>query len=451
MNRKKLLWTIILLAGWGIGAQAQTHLYATPAGAGSANGLSWENAYTLQAALTNANNNTVIHLMVGEYTLTSEITIPNGVMVMGGYELTSAGTDTTHKLAPGYNSNWVNPTFCTILSGDYTHRIATVRGTLEGCVVRYGRTTGNGAGALIDGGKVTHCVLMNNMAYNTAETSQAKGGGAYVQNNGQLLNSVLCYNRADNGFGMAGTTGNIVNNTITQNYGTNCGTVADYDGNVYKTVVIGDQCWMRENLRTKHYSDGAEIVQGTSNTSDPRYYNPYTSEAETQVYGLLYNRTAAWRGTNSSTGSTENPSGLQGICPEGWHLPSPAEFDQMAAFLKYDANNLCGNNPDYIGKALASTEHWNTSTTSCAVGNDLASNNITLFTAQPAGVYDNNLGAFNYNCYFMTSARKESSTDYTYVRYLGYSERGLMSGDRHIYHGLSVRCVKDVETEGNGD
>ena len=179
MNKRNLLWTIVLLLGWGMSAQAQTHLFATPEGTGAANGLDWENASTLQYALTNANNNTIIHLKVGEYLLTSEIIIPTGVTVIGGYEQSSAGSDITHKLAPGYNSNWINPTMCSILSGDYTHRMATVQGTMESCVVRYGRTTGNGAGVLVDGGIVTHCVLMNNMAYNTAETSQAKGGGAY--------------------------------------------------------------------------------------------------------------------------------------------------------------------------------------------------------------------------------------------------------------------------------
>ena len=441
MNRKNTLWILILIV-WGMSSQAQTHLFATPDGAGSANGLTWENAYTLQAALTNANSSTFIHLQVGEYILPAEITIPSGVTVIGGYEQTSTGTDLSHKLAPGYNSNWVNPTLCTILSGNYTHRIATVFGRLESCIVRYGRTTGNGAGVLIDGGVVTHCVLTNNMAYNTAETNQAKGGGAYIQNNGQLLNSVVCYNRADNGFGVAGSTGNVVNNTVTQNYGTNCGTVADVDGNVYKTVVIGDQCWMRENLRVKHYSDGVEIPQGTYNTNDPCYYNPGASETETQIYGLLYNRAAAWR---DNTGSASNPSGLQGICPTGWHLPSAAEFDQMASFLKYDANNICGSSNENLAKALASKEHWNTSENACAIGNDLTANNITLFTAQPAGVFDGNFyDLYNYN-WLMTSSRNENSTDYNYVRYLRNTEPTLISSDRHRHHGLSVRCVKDAE------
>lgn len=444
MNRRNLLWTIVLLIGWGMSAQAQTHLFATPEGTGAANALNWENASTLQYALTIAPSNTIIHLKVGEYLLSSEIIIPTEVTVVGGYEQSSAGTDITHKLAPGYNSNWINPTMCSILSGDYTHRIATVQGTMESCVVRYGRTTGNGAGVLVDGGIVTHCVLMNNMAYNTAETSQAKGGGAYVQNNGQLLNSVVCYNRADNGFGVAGTTGNVVNNTVTQNYGTNCGTVADYDGNVYKTVVIGDQCWMRQNLRVKHYSDGLEIVQGTSNTDDPRYYNPGTSEVETQIYGLLYNRAAAWR---NNVGSATNPSGVQGVCPDGWHVPSAAEFDQMISFLKYDAINICGNNADYLAKALASKEHWTTSTESCQIGNDLSANNITLFTAEPAGVYDGNFYDLYRYCGWMTSTRNEGNTNYHYFRYMWNTDRVLQSGERYRNHGLSIRCVKDAEGE----
>ena len=441
MKKRISLW-ILLLVGWGMCVQAQTHLFVSAAATNdNGNGLNWENAKkTIQGALTIANNNTIIHVKVGEYILTSEFTIPTGVTVIGGYESGSTGTNVSNRLYPGYNNNWDNPALCTILSGNYSHRIATVQGTLEGCIVRYGRTAANGAGVLVDGGTVTHCVLINNMAYNTAETTQAKGGGAYVQNNGSLLNCVVCYNRADNGFGVAGMTGNVTNNTITQNYATNCGTVADYDGNVYKTVVLGDQCWMRENLRTTHYADGVAIPAGNGTSSEARYYNPGTSSAETQTFGLLYNRRAVWRGT---TGSTAVPSGMQGICPIGWHVPSNGEFDKLVDFLHYDAQNICGTTVANVAKALASQENWGSSTTTCAVGNDLTSNNITLFTGQPSGYYNGSFVELYTSVSFMTSTQGDNSS-YVTCRYLHKNYSTFNSGGgSHYQNGFSVRCVKN--------
>lgn len=420
---------IMLLVGWGMCAMAQTHLFVAADGNDASNGLTWENAkQTVQGAIAIANSNTVIHVKVGEYNLATEFTVPNGVTVIGGYATASAGTDITQRNYPGTNSNWSNAGRCTILDGDYTHRVATVSagGRLEGCVLRHGKTSGNGAGVLIDGGTVTHCVMLNNLAYNNVDTTQAKGGGAYIQNNGQLLNCVVSYNRADNGFGVAGTTGDVINNTITQNYGTHCGTLVDYDGHLYQTVVIGTQCWMRDNLRTTHYADGTTVS----------YQNPGSSESETQTFGLLYQIGTAMHGASSST---NNPSGVQGICPDGWHLPSKAEFDQMFDFLAHDNENCCGGNTTYVAKALASNENWQTSDVFCAVGNDLAANNRSLFNAQPAGYYYNSITEmynrsyflvtnYDYYCYFYLIKYNESSFEYS-------------NYDGSIY--VSVRCVKD--------
>ena len=426
---------IMLLVGWGMCAMAQTHLFVATTGNDSNNGLNWENAkQTMQGALAIANSNAVIHVKVGEYNLAAEFTVPNGVTVIGGYAAGSTGTDQTQRLYPGVNSNWSSTNKCTILDGGYSHRVATVSagGRLEGCIIKHGKTAGNGAGVLIDGGTVTHCVMLNNLAYNNVDTTQAKGGGAYVQNNGKLLNCVVSYNRADNGFGVAGTTGDVVNNTITQNSGTHCGTLVDYDGNLYETVVIGEQCWMRENLRTTHYADGTELV----------YYNPGSSAAETQVFGLLYAWGTAIHGAwNSSNASSANPSGLQGICPDGWHLPSRAEFEQMITFLQYDDDNCCAGNTTYVAKSLASTENWQTSTTDCAVGNDLNANNRSLFNAQPSGYFQNSYQHIYEYFYAWTTTFANNGPYCFYLQKDNPSHTITYWTNSNSY--FSVRCVKD--------
>jgi uncharacterized protein (TIGR02145 family) len=115
------------------------------------------------------------------------------------------------------------------------------------------------------------------------------------------------------------------------------GTVTDYDGNVYQTVEIGNQIWMKENLRSLHYADGTPV-------DSVWVYDD--NENNAQIWGRLYSWNAAMHGASSSNG---NPSGVQGICPDGWHLPSKAEFEELigaagGAFsggsaLKSDNNN----------------------------------------------------------------------------------------------------------------
>ena len=101
--------------------------------------------------------------------------------------------------------------------------------------------------------------------------------------------------------------------------------VTDYDGNNYSTVLIGTQCWMAENLRTTHYANGVIIPMVNSTygeTTDPYCYEPNNNGSNVSTYGYLYNWHAVMHGESSSNA---NPSGVQGVCPTGWHVPSDAE------------------------------------------------------------------------------------------------------------------------------
>jgi len=107
-------------------------------------------------------------------------------------------------------------------------------------------------------------------------------------------------------------------------------TVTDYDGNTYNTVQIGNQVWMAENLKVTHYSDGTEIqlvedksAWETLSHTDKAYcyYNNISSNGKT--YGALYTWAAVMNGAGSSN---TNPGRVQGVCPDGWHLPSDAKW-----------------------------------------------------------------------------------------------------------------------------
>ena len=137
--RKYLLLLLAVL--FCAGLQAQTTIYVSSVVIDdSGDGSSWEHAKKyIASAITALNGNPgTVFVMAGEYNTTAELQIPTGVTVMGGFSQNSIGTDTAMRNLPGVNMHWQDDTYCTIIKGDGTFRIATVNGTLEACVVRNG-------------------------------------------------------------------------------------------------------------------------------------------------------------------------------------------------------------------------------------------------------------------------------------------------------------------------
>ena len=105
-----------------------------------------------------------------------------------------------------------------------------------------------------------------------------------------------------------------------------CVTVRDCDGNRYRTLKINGMRWMAENLRTTHYADGSPIVLSEvadKDTTVACYFDYGNSRDSVRKYGLLYTWTAAVRDTGRTSTS------VQGVCPDGWHLPDDAEWTAM--------------------------------------------------------------------------------------------------------------------------
>ena len=175
-----------------------------------------------------------------------------------------------------------------------------------------------------------------------------------------------------------------------------CGTskMYDYEGNAYNTVKIGNQCWAKENLRTSHFADGTAIDPVFGSGYDHRDGNApafTTYSTPDQRTDYIYNMAAAFHGLPSqvynmdqdeSGATTGRDQQIQGLCPDGWHLPSDADWYNLTNTL---SNNgmYCGQNSSYIAKALASdnANTWGTSTENCAIGNDLSANNASGFSA----------------------------------------------------------------------
>lgn len=128
------------------------------------------------------------------------------------------------------------------------------------------------------------------------------------------------------------------------------GFVEDYDGNKYNIVEIGDQIWMAENLKTTHYSNGDTVTGNYAYNND---------ENNVDIYGRLYTWAAIMNGAASSN---SNPSGVQGVCPTGWHLPSDAEMMELEGYLGMspsDTNNINWRGTDEGGKMKTTgTDYW---------------------------------------------------------------------------------------------
>lgn len=213
--------------------------------------------------------------------------------------------------------------------------------------------------------------------------------------------------------------------------------VTDYDGNNYSAVIIGDQVWMAENLRTTHYADGTSIPHGNCSSETSAYwYYPNNSSSNKPTYGLLYNWKAVITNSNSNN--------AQGICPTGWHVPSDAEWKQMEIAMgmsRSDADNTGwrGN----IAAQLCGNTGWQSSTTSNAAGNTSATGrNSSGFSALPSGCYyGDSYNEFGYFASFWSTT--EESGTFAWMRDLTYDNSGMARYRANKSYGFSVRCVKD--------
>lgn len=396
-------------------------------------GQTWETAKkTIAAGITAVGTNGTVFVKAGNYNTTAEFTVTANVTVKGGYILSSTGNDTNQRRMPGVNSHWTDNTYCSIVAGAGSHRVATVNGTLDGFVVRNGYSTTQGGGLMINGGTVRYCVIKECYAIGIGGTV-AEGGGAYIHNGGTLINNVITECRADNGSAVAGENGTLVNNTITRNRAQYCGTVTDYDDNVYHAVQIGEQCWMKENLRTTHYADGSVIQTSTTTSSTVPYYYQNPNLDVTQ-YGLLYNWAAVMNGAASSN---VNPSGVQGICPNGWHVPSNAEWTQLIDYVKSQPEFVCGTDANAIAKALSSQTGWSGYSSTCVVGYQPSQNNATQFSAMPSGeYYSGGYSGLGTHALFYTATQG-------YVKIVTYNYSYVYNGNFYNYNASSVRCLRD--------
>lgn len=197
--------------------------------------------------------------------------------------------------------------------------------------------------------------------------------------------------------------------------GINTGTVTDSEGNVYRTVEIGNQWWMAENLRVNagiaQVSDSIQWANiESSGSQTPAWCYHQNNPANDTTYGKLYN----WYAVNTGN-----------LCPDGWHIPTDAEWQQLVDFLGGDA---------VAGGAMKSAVGWDSPNTGAT--------NTSGFTGLPGG-YRNSPGNFEdvgTHGYFWSTTEAGSGA---WLRYLRYNESKVLHYSRSKARGYSCRCVRD--------
>jgi uncharacterized protein (TIGR02145 family) len=199
------------------------------------------------------------------------------------------------------------------------------------------------------------------------------------------------------------------------------GLMTDQNGNIYKTILIGTQTWMAENLRTAKYRNGEAISEVTDSVAWSKILNTgaYCNFKNTRdtdsivTYGRLYNWYAATDARN--------------IAPTGWHLPTDDEWTTLTTYL--GGESVAGDKLKESG-----TIHWDSSS---------GADNSSGFTALPDGYRDNNgafgtIGGFGY---WWSSS--ESSATFARLRFIASISSSAHRGTGAKVVGFSIRCIKD--------
>jgi uncharacterized protein (TIGR02145 family) len=220
--------------------------------------------------------------------------------------------------------------------------------------------------------------------------------------------------------------------------------VTDVDGNVYNTVLIGEQCWMKENLKTTKYRYGTPIEYPGSNneawqsniTGAYAWYNNDINWKDS--YGALYN----WYAGNNSNG----------LCPDGWHVPSNDDLIQLYYYL--DAQGFPGSiwgEPNGAGNALKSCRQVNS-----PLGSDCNKTEHPRwaehidhhgfdefgFSALPGGGrYFGGFVSIGTTGTWWTSSESTSTSAWFYLIF--YDDGIIDMNPTHKASGNSVRCLKD--------
>jgi uncharacterized protein (TIGR02145 family) len=199
----------------------------------------------------------------------------------------------------------------------------------------------------------------------------------------------------------------------------NFGKITDIEDNVYRTLTIGSQTWMADNLRTTKLNDGTAIQLVTNGASWAALSTPgycwYNNDEATfkSRYGALYN----WHTVNTGK-----------LCPQGWHVPTDAEWTTLTDYL--GGENVAGGKMKEHG-----TTYW--------VSPNAGATNESSFTGLPGGFryHDGEYFDFGFSGYWWSSTGYSDAR--AYFRFLYHEDRSIFRFNNDKKIGFSVRCLKN--------
>ncbi|MBQ7734767.1 MAG: PKD domain-containing protein, partial [Bacteroidales bacterium] len=392
--------------------------------------------FAWSAGASTTDKDTVSYNAAGTYPVTVTATRTNPSYTLTAttsVTLNAGGTLATLVLCedPGNNKVNVVDNNCTSLSWKNSSDVE-VSTAMDSLVMSSAIPAGvyTVTGMSVDGCSITRRAILGNYSPNPciAGSHPAQTGDEY-KNNGYN-------NAADHGLETTDTDGNIIS-------------VTDYDGNEYTVVQIGSQCWMTENLRCTHSpKTGTDIVVvATGNASYSNkmaaWYNNDQATYDPKRYGLLYNWCAAMDTANPTnyqevmTGKNNNTFNFthadihQGICPTGWHIPSDAEWNEMAT--------VTGASTPGGAVALSYGCDWDVSIL------DDPNRNASGFSAVPSGWYHNGSYAdAGVEATYWSSTDESGSDQNNLVWHYRTEDMTMYQAAYHKHSGYSVRCVRDA-------
>ncbi len=223
--------------------------------------------------------------------------------------------------------------------------------------------------------------------------------------------------------------------------------VTDIDGNSYDVIQIGNQCWMGSDLRVTKYMNGISILDGTGigaatlggNWSQSTYYFNYNDSLQyVNSFGRLYTWYAAMNGSSSTNSS---PSNVQGVCPDGWHLPSISEWDTLFKYIDTNADLTLNQGfalsvSTFAGGMLKDTSSNYWFTPNVGASNSYGFNARGGGFRDPSGVFS----SLNSGAQYLSTTEWSQYKMYT-VLIRHYTSELFTYGNTNKVTGHSVRCI----------
>lgn len=225
-----------------------------------------------------------------------------------------------------------------------------------------------------------------------------------------------CWKLGVNNAGLA-----VFSNVVCPNW--QCGDTLNYGGEQYATVLIGSQCWMAENLNIGTMINGTVSQASNAPTQIIEKYCYDNNAANCNTYGGLYQWNEMMQYTTTEGG--------QGICPNGWHLPSNADWTALETTLPSPdkGSRLAGNAGLWSSGVLEQSQYFGS----------------TGFNILPGGTSTSSGSFFNQTnqALFWTSTENPGNANEARTRYFYNFNTGVLQNYSNKVNGYSVRCIKD--------